>query len=288
MTAAPRAAADSSPRVLVTGGAGILGRQVVPRLQGAGYSVRVQSRRPRPPGAAPGVEWATADLGPGAGVPESVAGADVVLHAASSPFRRTQEVDVEGTRRLVHLAGEAGAAHLIYISIVGIDRPPLSTYPYYRAKREAEDIVQQGRVPWTVLRATQFHDLIDILLRGLLALPVGALPTGFVFQSVDAGVVAERLVTAAGAGPQGRLPDVGGPQVLTLAEMARTWRRVTGRRRLILPLPLPGAWPTPWARGFRAGLNTTPDRPAGGPTWEAWLRQRYGQPSGARRARGAG
>jgi uncharacterized protein YbjT (DUF2867 family) len=270
-------AAGSPARVLVTGGTGSLGREAVPRLIAAGYTVRVQSRRARPPQAPPAVEWATADLGTGEGVAASLADVDVVLHAATSPFRREREVDVAGTRRLAEAGAVAGVSSLVYISIVGIDRPPLAGFPYYRAKLAAEAIVQEGRLPWTILRATQFHDLIDRLLGTLLRLPVGLLPRGFVFQTVDAGVVADRLVECIVAGPRGRVPDVGGPAILTLDAMARAWRRHAGRRGLTLPLTLP----FPWAAGYRAGLNTAPDHRAGGPTWEEWLRRRYGAPSAA-------
>src|SRR3990172_6438701 len=148
--------------ILVTGGSGGLGSELVPRLAAAGHTVRVLSRRPRPPST--NTEWAQGDLATGEGLAEAVSGVDAVIHAATSPFRRTRQTDVEGTRRLLDAAGAAGEPHFFYISIVGIDRIPL---PYYKAKLAAEKLVEESAIPYTILRATQFHSLIDRFLRPL-------------------------------------------------------------------------------------------------------------------------
>ena len=153
-------------RVLVTGGAGGFGRALVPRLIGRGYTVRIMSRRAAPAGSA--AEWAQADLESGVGLAAALAGVDVVVHAASSPAMHTHQVDVEGTRRLLRAAQAAGVAHLAYISIVGIDNSP---FAYYRHKLAAEALVVESPLPW-ILRATQFHTLIDTFLRGFDRLPL--------------------------------------------------------------------------------------------------------------------
>src|SRR3970282_799995 len=97
------------PRVLITGGTGVLGREVAPRLSRAGYSVRVVSRLAVPVEGAP-TEWAQAQVETGEGLAEAVAGVDVIVHCASSPFRRTRVVGVEGRRRLLEAAGRAGVS----------------------------------------------------------------------------------------------------------------------------------------------------------------------------------
>ncbi len=257
------------PTVLVTGGTGALGSELVPRFLAAGYRVRIMSRRPRPADTDPATEWAQADLATGEGLADSLASVDAVVHAASSPFRHTQAIDVEGTRRLLESAQAAGVSHLLYVSIVGIDRIPL---PYYRAKLAAEALVDAGSVPWSILRATQFHTLIDRFLRSLVRLPVALLPLDFRFQPVDPGDVAGRIVQALAPAPSGRLPDLGGPEVLTFGEMARAWLRARQRRALLLPLPLPGRV----ASAFRRGYNTAPDHAEGRITWAEWLEGRYG------------
>jgi uncharacterized protein YbjT (DUF2867 family) len=254
-------------RVLVTGGNGLLGRKLQPRLAEAGYTVRVMSRKSAPAGV--NLEWAQADIASGEGVASAVAGADIIIHAASSPFKKSHETDVEGTRRLVAEAAKAGVSHLVYVSIVGVDRHP---FFYYQNKLAAEEIVANGPAPWTILRASQFHDLIDMLLqassRAPLVMPVAS---DMQFQSVDSGEVATFLVEAVRQGPGGRLPDVAGPQVMTLGEMAREWLAAQGQKRRIMHLWLPGKT----MAAFRGGLNTNPARPAGRITWQEWLRRRY-------------
>ena len=123
----------STSEVLVTGGTGVLGRPVVERLGSAGVETRVLSRTGRP-----GTIWG--DLSTGAGVDLTVRGAETIIHCASSPFRKTRQTDVEGTKRLLETATTAGVSHFVYISIIGID--PAPSYPYYRVKLDTERLIE--------------------------------------------------------------------------------------------------------------------------------------------------
>jgi uncharacterized protein YbjT (DUF2867 family) len=254
-------------RVLVTGGTGVLGRDVVQKLASDNYIVRVMSRRAAASATAQ-AEWAQADLETGAGLREALEGVDVVVHAATSPFNRTTQVDVEGTKRLVDQARSAGVAHFVHVSIVGIERIP---YPYYRYKVAGEAIVRESGVPWSILRATQFHTLLDGFLRQANRLPLFMLPTDLKFQPIDAGEVAARLRECVAAGPGGRVADIGGPEVLAFGDMARAWIAARGRRRRIFHLPLPGKF----AAALRQERNTCPDRRYGRITWAEWLQKTY-------------
>jgi uncharacterized protein YbjT (DUF2867 family) len=224
------------------------------------------SRRAAPADSA--TEWAQADIESGAGLSAALAGVDVVVHAASSPAKHTRQIDVEGTRRLLQAARAADVAHFAYISIVGIDRIP---YAYYRHKRAAEALVTESSLPWSILRATQFHTLIDSTLRRADRRPLLLLPTDLQFQPIDVGEAAERMAEAVAAGPAGRLPDIGGPEVLTLGEMARDWMRARGRQRRMVYLPMPGGF----AAALRQGHNTSPSQRYGRITWADWLRTTY-------------
>jgi uncharacterized protein YbjT (DUF2867 family) len=248
------------PQVLVTGGTGVLGHRVVERLGSEGVWARVFSRSGRP-GTIRG------DLLTGEGLKTAVEGVDTVIHCASSPFRKARQVDVEGTGRLLAVAAEAGVSHLAYISIVGIDRA--QSYPYYRMKLEAERVVEAGPVPYTILRATQFYDLVFMAMRFLERLPVMAVPKGFLGQPIDAGEVAGRLVELALSGPAGRAPDIGGPEVSTMAGAARDYLRVKGSRRRVIEIPVPGKT----ARAFRGGALVCPGPAYGKVRWEDFLRQ---------------
>jgi uncharacterized protein YbjT (DUF2867 family) len=251
-------------RILVTGGAGRLGQLLVKRLSATGYPVRGMSRRASPGEDWPGGEWMQADLVTGAGVAEAIQGIDVVVHTAG---KGTRHVDVEGTRRLLDAAHEAGVSHVVYISIVGIDRVP---YAYGKAKLACEELIEHSGLPWSILRATQFHYLIDVVLRTLTRLPlVTLLPTDLLLQPVDEDDVAQRLCEVVQAGPSGFLPDMGGPQVYTSGELARIWLQQRGMHRAIIPLWMPGKM----ARALRQGGNTCPQQATGAVSWEAWLQQ---------------
>jgi uncharacterized protein YbjT (DUF2867 family) len=259
-------------RILITGGRGSFGRTLTPRLQKAGYTVRLTSRTPASNDSPQAVEMAQMDLRQQGDLAEVVAGVDVIVHAASDPLH-AHEVDVLGTERLLAAARTAGVGHLIYVSIVGIDR---MEFAYYQHKLAAEQRIVAGGLPWTILRATQFHSFIDRLLQPLQRLrwmPFCLLPTDFQTQPIDEGEVADRFVQIVAAGPGGRLPDIAGPEVLTLGEMAKPWLAAQGLARPVWRLPVPGKA----AAGFRQGRNTDPAARFGKVTWGEWLERQYGQ-----------
>ncbi|MCC3329323.1 SDR family oxidoreductase [Nocardia abscessus] len=240
--------------ILVTGGTGALGKLVVGRLREAGHEVRVLSRRA-------GAGTHVGDLRSGAGVAEAVAATDAIVHAASD-FRRGGGPDVAQTENLLRAAG--GVRHLLYVSIVGIDHIP---FRYYRNKLACERAVIDSGVPHTILRATQFHELIAAGLQTVEGWPVAPLPSDFRFQPVAAADVARRIAELVEGEPLGRAPDFGGPEVLTMAQLAEVWRAARQRPRRIVRLPVPGRV----GRAFRAGLNTCPDHPDGEQTWAEFV-----------------
>lgn len=237
-TGAETARRTGPDAVLVTGGSGVLGALVVRRLLDAGAAVRVLSRRARPPATVPeGAGWAVGDLVTGAGLDAALHGVGTVVHCASDARKAMN--DVTAARRLIGAARAAAAPapHIVYISIVGVDRVPLG---YYRSKLAVERLLADSGLPVTVLRATQFHDLLLAVAQRLARLPVVPVPAGVVVQPVDAGEVAERLARMALGPPRGRVPDFGGPRVWKAADAVRAVLRASGARRLVLPLPVPG------------------------------------------------
>jgi len=257
------------PLVLVTGGTGDLGSKLVERFVKSDYGVRVLSRKPAPALGGLSTEWAQGDMETGEGLGEAVAGADIVVHAATGGGTRAK-ADVPGTRNLLSACKRAGTPHFFYVSIVGIERIPLG---YYKAKLECERLIEASGVPWSNLRATQFHQLMDGFLRMFSRVPlVLAVPKPFKFQPIETGEVADRMVDDAAKGPSGRLPDIGGPEVLTFGEIAKGWLQARGKRRPIVNLPLLGGT----ARGFREGYNCTPEHTDGKVTWGEWLERTYG------------
>lgn len=264
--------------MLVTGGTGTLGRLVVTRLRSVGCTVRVLSRHRRAAGE--GIELVTGDLETGQGVDAAVDGAEVVVHCAGSP-----KGDELKAVNLVRAAGRAGVRHLVYISVVGADRVPVvsavdrAMFSYFAAKRAAERVVAASGLPWTTLRATQFHELMLTVAQQMAKLPVIPVPAGFQFQPIDAGEVADRLAELALGTPAGMVPDMAGPKAYAMAELIRGYLRAAHQERPILSVPLPGAA----ARAFRSGANLAPDRAVGRRTWEEFLSGRVHVPGDGRR-----
>jgi len=252
--------------ILVTGGTGTLGTYVVPLLREAGYDVRVLSRHDHE--ATDGVEYATADLTTGAGVDRAVDGVETIIHLAG-----TQTGDEVKATHLVEAAAAMGKPHLVYISVVGADRVPIvsrvdrAMFGYFASKRAAEQVVEDGGLPWTTLRATQFHELMLTAVRGMAKLPVAPVPAGFRIQPVAAREVAARLVELALDEPAGLVPDLAGPETHTMKHLVRSYLAAAGKHRLTLPLWLPGGA----ARAYRAGANLSTTGDVGRTTWAEFL-----------------
>ncbi|MGH3300748.1 MAG: SDR family oxidoreductase [Streptosporangiaceae bacterium] len=241
-------------RIAIVGGAGTLGRHVTADLAGRGHEVRVLSRSSQ---AFP------VDLSTGAGLAAALAGCAAVVDATNSQ-RRSRQVLVEGSGRLLAAEQQAGVGHHVCISIVGCDRLPLG---YYRVKVEQEQVVARGPVPWTIVRATQFHELAASMFAAAAryrVLPALRLP----MQPVAAAEVAMAVADAAECAPEGRRVQVAGPQVSSAADLARSWRSVTGRAAVLVPVPLPGRL----GRELRAGaLTTNQAEVVGTVTFADWL-----------------
>ena len=247
----------AGPPILVTGGTGTLGQRLVPRLRAAGHPVRVLSRQSRE--AEPGVEFVTADLSSGDGVEAAVAGAAVILHCAGSAK-----------------GDDDKARHLVFISVVGADRVPVvsgidrAMFGYFAAKHAAEQVVAGSGLPWTTLRATQFHDLMLATVRAVAKLPVVPVPAGFRFQPVDTDEVAARLVELALGAPAGLVPDLAGPRTYGMDELVRGYLDLSGSRRALVAVRTPGGA----ARAFREGANLATEGTVGRRTWEDFLAER--------------
>ena len=243
----------------MAGGTGTLGHEVVRALAAVGHRVRIASRHPRPADAALDHEWAVVDYRSGAGLADAVAGVDAVVLATSALS------DAPIVRAVADVTRPT--THLVYISIVGIDRIHM---PYYTRKLAAEQALMATRRPWSILRATQFHDLVLGLARALARPPVMMVPRGLSVQPVSAAEVADRLAALAVGEPLGRLPDMGGPEVLGIDDVARAYLRAARIHRPIVSVPLPGRM----MRALAGGSNLTPEHADGHQTFEEFLAER--------------
>lgn len=221
------------PTILVTGATGGLGRPTVDHLRAAGHEVRALSRRA-------GDGRVVADLATGVGLEDALTGVETVLHLAT-----TRKSDAAQTRTLLGAARAAGVRHIVYISIVGVDRIP---FAYYRDKADCERLVAESGIPFTILRATQFHGFVADVFLATRRLPfMVTLPVSD--QPIAVEEVAARLVELVGAGPSGRVADIGGPEILTLDELAAQWQRAHGTHKRVWRVSIPGRT----MRAFRDG-----------------------------------
>jgi uncharacterized protein YbjT (DUF2867 family) len=276
--------------IAVVGGTGAAGRAVVREAAARGHDVRVLSRHaPDDGGRVPGtahhrVDLLTPDDGAvAAALDAALAGVDAVVDASNGMSPGAMKVFTVGARRLAEAAHRAGAGRVVVLSIVNVDQ---GAYGYYRAKAEQERVLAAGGVPTTVVRATQFHEFLELFLgrdgrlgrwARLGLLPV---PRGVRFQPIALADVARALVDAAegtppgggvpGPGPDATTVTIGGPEVLDARKMAQAWRAAHGSRRPVVGVPLPG----PLGEFFRAGRNLVPDHRYGTLTYRAWLRER--------------
>lgn len=241
-------------RIAVAGGTGVAGIKVVDALRAAGHEPVVLSR-------SHGV-----DLVSGKGLDEALAGVSSVIDAVNvTTMSRKASVAFFTTTmtNLLAAEGRAGVAHHVVLSIVGIDRVD---FGYYEGKRRQEDLALAGDVPATVLRATQFHDFAgQLLLRS--PGPIAFVPQ-MTSQTVDTRDVAAELVRLAVGPPQGRAPDLAGPEVHSIPDLARRTARARGLAKAVVGVPLPGAAGKAMRTG---GLLPTADGPRGTVRFEDWL-----------------
>ena len=249
--------------ILVTGGTGTLGGHVVPLLREAGRDVRTLSRHGREPGD--GIEHFASDLLKGEGIEPAVEGVETVLHLAGGT-----KGDDKATQNLVRAASKAGVKHIVYISVIGANTMPLG---WFKTQLGAEQAVTDSGIPWTMLRAAQFHDIVLKIAEKMGKMPVIPVPGGLRFQPVDSREVAARLVELTLGQPAGLVPDLSGPTVYGMGDLVRGHLQARGKRRMMMPMRMPGKA----GKAYRAGENLSLDgADVGKRTWEEFLAERVG------------
>lgn len=213
--------------IAVAGGTGTVGRYVVSIAKDRGHHVTSMSR-------SGGVDLLT-----GHGLSQALEGVDTVVDVANIPTS-AQKAAVDfftaTTNNLLGAEKAAGVKHHVALSIVGIEKAPAG---YYAGKLAQENLVSSGNMPWTILRATQFHEFVPQVLARTSVGPLALIPR-MITQPVAAREVAEALVNAAEAGPQGRAADLGGPRVEQLADLVRAYTSRKREKKLVLDVVVPG------------------------------------------------
>jgi len=240
-------------RIAVAGGTGAVGRHVVAAARNAGHEPVVLAR-------ATGVDLIT---GEGLDLSGVAAVIDVTSTGARSA-EASRRFFGTVTRRLLAAEHAAGVGHHVALGIVGSREAP---YDYYAGKELQEELVESAPVPWTILRATQFHEFAAQIFGQIRIGPIVLVPA-MRSQPVAAREVAQRLVDLAAGAPAAHAADLAGPREERMARLSRRWARASGRRGPVLEVPVPG----PWGRALRDGtLLPKPGAEIGTQTFDEWL-----------------
>ena len=245
---------------LVTGGTGTLGQLVVAELVRRDIAVRSFSRGLRGQNRF-GVTM-IGDLVSGEGLAEALDGVTTVIHCAHDSS--APDNSLAGAANLLKASKAAGVAHVVYISIAGIE--PAADFPYYAVKLEEERMVMNSGIGWSILRAAQFYTLVHAVLTRLnKGNFVMSVPRDITFRPIAVETVAHRLADIAMGPPQQRCRDIAGPQTRSLEDLAREWLHFRGRRKIVMPFPSS----TPGFKAFRKLEHGDADE--AGPDWMQWL-----------------
>ena len=196
-------------KIVVIGGAGVLGSKVVQRLREGGHEAVPASPRT-------GVNSVT-----GEGLPDALAGADVVVDVANAPSfddDPVMEFFTTSTTNLLAAASSAGVGHYVAVSIVGCDQLPDSGY--MRAKVAQEQLIEQAALPYTIVRATQFAEFTDAITASLTVGDEVRVPNALI-QPVATQDLADEVARVAEAAPVNSIVNVGGPEKISFEQMAR-------------------------------------------------------------------
>jgi uncharacterized protein YbjT (DUF2867 family) len=243
-------------RIAVAGGTGLVGRYVVAELRAAGHDPVLLTRS------------AGADVSTGHGLDAALAGTTTLIDVTNTTAlsgRKSVAFFTAGTGNLLAAGRRAGVQHHVVLSIVGTGRPGMGS-GYNAGKVAQEALVRDSGVPFSIMRATQFHQFIPQLLDRIPG-PVLVVPQMRI-QPVAAGEVAAALAALAASPPAGLAPEMAGPEPAELADLARQLSRARGSRRPVLPVRIPGAAGRAMADG--AMLPTGPGL-RGTQTFADWL-----------------
>ncbi|WAA65004.1 SDR family oxidoreductase [Microbacterium oxydans] len=212
-------------RIAVAGGTGRIGRLVVAELERTGQEAVSLSR-------GEGVDLLT-----GVGLRQRLEGADAVIDATNPPVADIAEAEhafATITRNLLTAETEAGVGHHVALSIAALDA--VAGNPHYYGKRAQEREVTAGTVPFTIMRATQFHDFPAMIAEWTVVDGEAIVPPLLMQPIAPADVAAALVATAVGTPLSGSF-DIAGPRTEDAVDMARRTLAVRGR-----DLPLRAAW----------------------------------------------
>ena len=257
-------------KVLVTGGSGLLGTEVVKELHYHNFEPIVLSFQ-KSQNAHPNVDTLFADLTDKESLLDLPNEFDVIIHCASNPLN-SFKVDVEGTINLLKYFNKSTPPHIIYISIVGVDS---SEWPYYQNKYKVENIIQNSGYPWTICRITQFHDFVLKHIIQPLENNIDSIfriPKGLVFQSIDKRDAAMSIVDSIKGETKNSILIFGGPEIQDLKSLVKEYFSIKTRRPVSIE---EFDSDNEFYRIFTTGINLCPEYRIGTRKWNQFIQDNF-------------
>ncbi|MDX2249132.1 MAG: NAD(P)H-binding protein [Bacteroidia bacterium] len=254
-------------KILITGGTGVLGKSLVGVLEN-NHSPYIIGSRNQPSADTLKNHWKKLNLATGEGLDESLEGVGTIFHLASATRPFSADTDVVGTQKMLEAGKKAGVNHVIYVSIVGIDKVPIS---YYKIKLAAEHVIKNAGLDYTILRATQFHEFLDNVIRKTLKYPIAFMPKAIQYQPISLTAVVDKLLDIYERGPINDTLEIGGPEVMTMGKVAQIWLRAHNRKKWIINVPVTLAGRL--GKNLAEGGLTTQEATISSQTWKEYLEQ---------------
>ncbi len=232
--------------IFLTGGSGFLGRRVLDRLKAQNVRVVCLVRK-RPAIRSETIEFIPGELADRDSYSEALRKCDVILHLAAATGKNAPgeyfRVNRDGTAALLLEAKRAGISRFTYVSSIAAGFRDISKYPYAQSKRQAESLVSESGLHWTIIRPTMIFGPESPVLAGLRRL--AALPVMPVFgngralvQPIFVDDLADVMTATLQDDPGERTFEIGGPEVLSIEELLCRIRGALGiRSRRIVHLP---------------------------------------------------
>lgn len=266
-------------KILITGGTGVLGTVLAQELksQNADFVLasrhlsKTQSYAKDVVQEAAKTNWRKLDLVKNEGVKQALEGIHTAVHLASG-FGKVhgQAEDIVAIKNLIDAAQKIDLQHLIFISIVGVDKVPLA---YYQTKYQVEQYIKQQKVPFTILRVTQFHNFIEAQIQQMVRLPIGFVPKKLKSQPIQLEAAAKEITKLIKAGVQNEVLNIGGKEVLDFGTFAKTLLHYTKKSKPIVNVPIIGKF----MHALAEGNLTCKEVSLKSCTWEEYLVKKYGE-----------
>lgn len=251
-------------KIVVIGGSGLVGKQLVSNLRGLGHDVLAAS-------PSKGVNTLT-----GEGLAGALQGADVVVDVANSPsFEDGPVMEFFRTsgRNLLAAEEAAGVKHHVALSVVGTER--LQASGYFRAKLVQEQLIEASPIPYSIVRATQFFEFVPAIADGGTKEGTIVLSDAMM-QPIASADVAAILTDVAVAAPLNGMLQIAGPEPIRMDALVKTFLAVTGDARTVATDPAAGYFGTPVDD---ASLTPGKHPRLGGTHYEEWLKASIAVPA---------